>query len=79
MIPQGNPDLTAHQHEFLREKDPEQQTNTFWLPSPENPGKPEDHTPTQSRILNELIEIKETKKLNPKEERRCPNQIPRKI
>ena len=45
MIPQGDPDLTAYLNEFLRTSKLEQQTNTFWFPTPENPGKPEDHTP----------------------------------
>ena len=45
MIPHGDPDLTAYPHEFLRKNKPEAQKNTFWFPIPENPGKPEDHTP----------------------------------
>ena len=48
MIPQGDPDLTAYLHEVLRTNKPEQQNNTFWFPTPENPGKPEDHTPIQT-------------------------------
>ena len=59
MIPQGNPDLTAYQNELLRTNKPEQQDNAFWLPTPENPGKPENHTPLQTRILKELIQLNE--------------------
>ena len=55
-IPQDDPDLTAYLNEFLRTKRTEQQDNTFWLPTPENPGKPDDHTPIQTRILIELTE-----------------------
>ena len=51
MIPQDDLDLTAYLNEILRTSKPEQQDNTFWLPTPENPGKPEDHTPIQTRIL----------------------------
>ena len=57
MIPQGDPDLTAYLNELLRTSKPEQQDNTLWFPTPENPGKPEDHTPIQTRILNELNEL----------------------
>ena len=51
MIPQGDLDLTVYLHELLRTNKPEQQNNIFWFPTPENPGKPEDHTPIQTRIL----------------------------
>ena len=39
MIPQGDPELTAYVNELLRTKKPEQQNDTFWFPTPENPGK----------------------------------------
>ena len=67
MIPQGDPDLTAYLNELLRTSKPEQQDNTLWFPTPENPGKPEDHTPIQTRSLNELNELKDKEKLNPQE------------
>ena len=51
MIPQGDPDLNAYLNELLRTNKPEQQDSTFWFPTPENPGKPEDPTPIQTRIL----------------------------
>ena len=47
----------------------EQQSNTFWFPAPENPGKIEDHTPKQKRILKELYELKEKEKSNPKDDK----------
>ena len=67
LIPQGDPDLTAYLNELLRTSKPEQQDNTFWFPTPENPGKPEDHTPIQTRSLKELNELKDKEKLNPQE------------
>ena len=67
MIPQHDPDLTAYPNELLRTNKPEQQDNTFWFPTPDNPGKPEDHTPIQTRILKELNELKDKEKLNPQE------------
>ena len=51
VIPQGDLDLTAYLIELLRTNETEQQNNTFWFPTPENPGNPEDHTPIQTRIL----------------------------
>ena len=45
MIPQGDSDLTAYVNELLRTYKPEQQNNSFWFPTPGNPGEPQDHTP----------------------------------
>ena len=68
MIPEGDLDLTTYLSELLRTNKPEQQSITFWFPTPENPGKTEDHTPIQTRILKELCELKEKEKLNPKDD-----------
>ena len=67
MIPQDDPDLIAYLNELLRTSKPEQKDNTFWFPTPEKPGKPEDHTPIQTKILKELNELKDKEKLNPQE------------
>ena len=75
MIPQGDPDLTAYLNEPLRKNKPEQQNNSFWFLTPENPGKPEEHTPIQTRIIKELIERKEKEKLNPQESTETRNKI----
>ena len=75
MIPQGDPDLTAYLNELLRTDKPEQQNNTLWFPTPENPGKPEDHTPIQTRILEELNELKDKEKLNPQESTESRNKF----
>ena len=64
MIPEGDPDLTTSLRELLKTNQPEQQSNTFWFPTPENTGKTEDHTPIQTRILKELRELREKEKLN---------------
>ena len=65
MIPEGDSDLRAYLNELLRTNKPEQPNGTFWFPTPENPGKLEDHTPIQTRILNDLNELKDKEKLNP--------------
>ena len=68
MIPEGDPDLVTYLTELLRMNEPDQQNNTFWFPTPENPGNTEDHTPIQTRILTELRELQRTEKLNPKDD-----------
>ena len=75
MIPQGDPDLTAYLNELFRTKNPEQQDNTFSFPTPENPGKAEDHTPIHTRILKELNELKDKEKLNPQEDAESRNKF----
>ena len=68
MIPEGDPDLVTYLTELLRTNKPYQQNNTFWFPTPENPGNTEDHTPIQTRILTELRELQRREKLNPKDD-----------
>ena len=75
IIPQSDPDLTAYSNEFLRTNKIEQQDSTLWFPTPENPVKPEDHTPIQTRILKELNELKEKEKLNPQESTEARNKF----
>ena len=75
MIQQRDLDLTAYLKELLRTNKPEQQDNTFWFPTPENPGKPEDQTPIQTRILKELNELKHKEKLNPQEGTESQNKF----
>ena len=67
MIPEGHPDLITYLTELLRTKKPDQQTNSFWFPTPKNPGNTEEHTPIQTRILKELRELQLKEKLNPKD------------
>ena len=68
MIPEGDPDLTNYLSELLRKNKPEQQSKTFWFPTPKNPGKTEDHTPIQTRIPKKLRELQKKEKLNPEHE-----------
>ena len=65
MIPESDPDLTTFLSKLLRTNKTIQERNTFWFPTPKNPGKTEDHTPIQTRLLKELCELTE-KKAEPK-------------
>ena len=40
---------------------------TYWFPTPQNPGNEKEHTPIQTRILNEVRELEQLEKLNPLE------------
>ena len=54
--------------ELLRTKKQDQQTNTSWFQTPENPSNTEEHAPIQTRILKELRELQLKEKLNPKDD-----------
>ena len=66
MIPEGDPDLITYLNELLRTSKTDQQANTFWFPTPENPGNTDEHTPIQTRTLKELCELQQKENLNPK-------------
>ena len=68
MIPESDPDLVNYLTELLKTNKPDQQNNTFWFPTSENPGNTEDHTPIQTRILTEIRELQRREKLNPKDD-----------
>ena len=66
MIPEGDPDLITYLTEVLKTNKQDQQTSTFWFPTPENPGNTEEHTPIQAKIPKELRQLQRKEKLNPK-------------
>ena len=68
MVPEGDPDLITYLTKLLRTNEPDQHNNTFWFPTPENPGNTEDRSPIQTRILKELREWQQKEKLNPKDD-----------
>ena len=42
-----------------------QNSETYWFPTPENPGNPEEHTPIQKRILHVLQALQDLETLDP--------------
>ena len=68
MISECDPDLGIYLSESLKTNKPEQQNNTFWFPTPEDPGEAEAGTPIQTRIFQELRELLEKEKLKPKDD-----------
>ena len=68
MIPEGDPDLITYLTELLRTNQPDQKNNTFWFPTPKNPGNTEDQTPIQTRIRKELCELQQKEKFIPKDD-----------
>ena len=52
-------------NELLKVPQPNPEQETYWFPTPEEPGDPTTYTPIQQRIYNELLELKQLEKLNP--------------
>ena len=48
---------------------------TYCFPTPRNPGNEKEHTPIQTRILNELRELEQLEKLKPLENTNSRNQF----
>ena len=42
---------------LLKTSKTDEVNETYWFPTPENSGKKQEHTPIQTRILNELREL----------------------
>ena len=68
LFPEVHPDLTTFLNEPLKTNKLEKQSNTIWFPTPEKPGKIEDHTPMQTRKLRKIHELKVQEKLNPEDD-----------
>ena len=65
---QDNPENAAYYaSSLIKSTKPEDFKENYWFPTPEDPGDPQHHTPTQKRILSELINLQELEKLNPQD------------
>ena len=69
LISQSDPEQTFYLMGLLTMNKPEHQSNVYWFPTSENPGKKKSHTRKQTRVLNELYEIKMKEKMNLKKPR----------
>ena len=52
-------------NELLKVPQQNSDQETYWFPTPEEPGDPNTYTPIQQRIYKELLELQELEKLNP--------------
>ena len=60
---------------LLKTSKPHEINATYWFPSPQNPGNVREHTPIQTRILNELRELEQLENLNPLEDTNSRDQF----
>ena len=48
---------------------------TYWFPTPQNPGNESEHSPIHTQILNELRELEQLEQLNPLEDTNSRDQF----
>ena len=53
---------------LIKSSKPANFRDNYWFPTPEDPGDPQQHTPIQKRILEELLNLQELEKLNPEDD-----------
>ena len=60
-------------NEFLKVPPQNAEQETYWFPTPEEPGDRATYTPIQQRIYKELLELQELEKLNPNDNKNSRN------
>ena len=60
---------------LVKTSKPDEVNQTYWFPTPHDPGNEQEHTTIQTRILNELPELEQLEKLNPLENTDSRNQF----
>ena len=61
-------DATHYINSLLKTSKTDEVNETYWFPTPQDPGNEKEHTPIQTRILNELRELEQLENLNPLED-----------
>ena len=56
-----------YSNELVKVPPQNQEHETYWFPTPEEPGDPTTYTPIQQRIYDELLELQRLENLNPQD------------
>ena len=67
LLNNNHDDAIHYINSLLKTSKPDELNETYWFPTPQNPGNEQEHTHIQTRILNELRELEQLEKLNPLE------------
>ena len=68
LLRDNNENAAYYASSLIKSTKPEDFKEHYWLPTPEDPGDPQHHTPIQKRILSELINLQKIEKLNPQDD-----------
>ena len=75
LLNNSHDDAIHYINSLLKTSKNDEVNETFWFPTPQNPGNEKEHTPIQTRILNELQELEQLERLNPLENTNSRNQF----
>ena len=75
LLNNSHDDAIHYINRLLKTSKDNKANETYWFPTPQNPGNEKEHTPIQTRILNELRELEQLNKLNPLEDTNSRNQF----
>ena len=75
LLNNNHDDAIHYINSLLKTSKPDEVNETYWFPTPQNPGIEQQHTPFQTRILNELRELEQLEKLTPLENIDSRNQF----
>ena len=68
-------DAIHYINSLLKTSEDNEGNETYWFATQQNPGNEQQHTPIQTRILNELRELEQLEQLNPLENTNSRNQF----
>ena len=68
-------DAIHYINSLLKTSKTDQVNDTFWFPMPQNPCNEREHTPIQTRILNETRELEHIEHMNPLEDTNSRDQF----
>ena len=75
LLNNSHEDAIHYINDLLKTSKNDKVNETYWFPTAQNPGNEKEHTPIQTRILNELQEVEQLEKLNPLENTNSRNQF----
>ena len=75
LLNNSHDDAIHYINRLLKTSKDNEANKTYWFPTPQNPGNEKEHTPIQTRILQELRELEQLEKLNPLEDTNSRNQF----
>ena len=75
LLNNNHDDAIQYINRYLKTSKTDEVNETYCFPTPQNPGNEKEHTPIQTRILNELPELEQLEKLNPPKDTDSRNQF----
>ena len=75
LLNNNHDDAIHYRNSFLKTSKTDEINETYWFPTPQNPGNEREHTPIQTRILNDLRELEQLEKLYPLEDTNSRDQF----